>query len=187
MTDKIIIQNKPPKSPAAAGILSGFFPGAGQLYNGEGAKALLFFLIFAGCISMMPRGPHPFLPLVFAAFYIYQIIDAVQTAKAVNLKSAEAAATAGGAPGSAPAGTPIIGAPGGAGFAASGPAATSAVPDKPAAQGSVFWGLLLMAIGAIFLLANFNIVELDQILEFWPVAVILIGLKIIFESLRKRD
>ena len=88
MTDKIIIQNRPPKSPAAAGILSGFFPGAGQLYNGEGGKALLFFLIFAGCISMMPRGPHPFLPLVFAAFYIYQIIDAVQTAKAVNLKAA---------------------------------------------------------------------------------------------------
>ena len=63
MTDKIFIQNRPPKSPAAAGILSGFFPGAGQLYNGEAPKALIFFLIFAGCISMMPHGPMPFLPL----------------------------------------------------------------------------------------------------------------------------
>jgi TM2 domain-containing membrane protein YozV len=187
MTDKIIIQNKPPKSPAAAGILSGFFPGAGQLYNGEGAKALLFFLIFAGCMTMMPRGPHPFLPLVFAAFYIYQIIDAVQTAKAVNLKSAEAAAAAAGAPGSAPAGAPVLGSAAGPGFAAPGSAAASPIAGKPIAQGSVFWGLLLMAIGAIFLLANFDVVELDQILEFWPVAVILVGLKIIFESLRKRD
>jgi TM2 domain-containing membrane protein YozV len=171
MTDKIIIQNRPPKSPAAAGILSGFFPGAGQLYNGEGGKALLFFLIFAGCISMMPRGPHPFLPLVFAAFYIYQIIDAVQTAKAVNLKAAA------GEPGAAPAGFPT----------ASGQAAAAAAPEKPAAQGSVFWGLLLMAIGVIFLLANFNVFQLDQILDFWPVAVILVGIKIIFDALRKRD
>jgi hypothetical protein len=184
MTDKIIIQNRPPKSPAAAGIFSGFLPGAGQLYNGEGSKALLFFLIFAGCISMMPHGPHPFLPLVFAAFYVYQIVDAVQTAKAINLKALNAVM---GEPGTAPTGSPAAGTAGAPGFAASGPIPAAGMPDKPAAEGSVFWGLLLMAVGAIFLLSNFNLVELDRILDFWPVAVILIGLKIIFDALRKRD
>ncbi len=180
MTDKIIIQNRPPKSPAAAGILSGFLAGAGQLYNGEGSKALIFFIIFAGCISMMPHGPHPFLPLVFAGFYIYQIIDAVQSAKAINLKAAAAAGQAG-APADGPAGS--------SSFAASGQAAMAAPAsaEKPSPQGSVFWGVLLMAIGAIFLLANFDIVSLDRIMDFWPVAVILIGLKIIFDSFRKRD
>ena len=171
MTDKIIIQNRPPKSPAAAGILSGFFPGAGQLYNGEAPKALLFFLIFAGCISMMPRGPHPFLPLIFAGFYIYQIIDAVQTAKAINLKALGEAAARGRRPDRAPAAASRPPAP----VQAAGP------------EGSVFWGLLLMAIGVIFLLANFDILQLERILDFWPVAVILIGLKIIFDSLRKSD
>jgi hypothetical protein len=167
MTDKIIIQNRQPKSPAGAGILSGFFPGAGQLYNGEAPKALLFFLIFAGCISMMPRGPHPFLPLIFAGFYIYQIIDAVQTAKAINLKAlGETAAAAG------------IDAPA---------AACPPAPAKPEPQGSIFWGLLLMSIGAIFLLANFNLLSIERILDFWPVAVIVIGLKIVYDSLRKND
>jgi len=167
MTDKIFIQNRPPKSPAAAGILSGFFPGAGQLYNGEAPKALIFVLIFAGCISMMPRGPHPFLPLIFAAFYIYQIIEAVQTANAINRRALNEMAA--------------------------GPAAGAAAPsipaasDKAPAQGSVFWGLLLMGLGGVFLLANFDVIAIDRIWDFWPVIVIVIGLKMIFDYSRKKD
>ena len=167
MTDKIFIQNRPPKSPAAAGILSGFFPGAGQLYNGEAPKALIFFLIFAGCISMMPRGPHPFLPLIFAAFYIYQIIEAVQTANAINRRALNEMAAG-------PAGGESI------------PPAPPA-PIKAPAQGSVFWGLLLIAVGGVFLLANFDVIAIDRIWDFWPVIVIIIGLKMIFDYSRKKD
>jgi TM2 domain-containing membrane protein YozV len=164
MTDQIIIQKRPPKSPAAAGILSGIFPGAGQLYNGEPTKALLFFIIFAGTISMMPHGPHPFLPLVFAGFYFYQIIEAVQTAKAINQK-----ALLQGEP--APAMTP--------------PAEADA---SPARSGSVFWGIVLMALGAIFLLSNFEIIDYERIFDFWPVIVIIIGLKMIADYfLKKKD
>ena len=164
MTDKIIIQNRPPKSPAAAGILSGFFPGAGQLYNGEAPKALIFFLIFAGCISMMPHGPHPFLPLIFAAFYIYQIIEAVQTAHAINRKALNEL-TADPAAGPAPFAPPV--------------------PVKAPAQGSAFWGLLLIGLGVVFLLANFDVIAIDRIGDFWPVIVIVIGLKMIFDYSRK--
>jgi TM2 domain-containing membrane protein YozV len=167
MTDKIFIQNRPPKSPAAAGILSGFFPGAGQLYNGEAPKALIFFLIFAGCISMMPHGPMPFLPLVFAAFYVYQIIEAVQTASAINRKALNAMAAAPGDDVSAP---PV-----------------PAAPIKLPAQGSAFWGLLLMGLGVVFLLANFDVIAIDRIWDFWPVIVIVIGLKMIFDYSRKKD
>ncbi len=167
MTDKIFIQNRPPKSPAAAGILSGFFPGAGQLYNGEAPKALIFFLIFAGCISMMPRGPMPFLPLVFAGFYIYQIIEAIQTANAINRKSLNdmTADPAAGAP--APSAPPV--------------------PVKALTQGSIFWGLLLIGLGLVFLLANFDVIAIDRIWDFWPVLIIVIGLKMIFEYSRKKD
>jgi len=168
MTDKIFIQNRPPKSPAAAGILSGFFPGAGQLYNGEAPKALIFFLIFAGAITMMPHGPHPFLPLIFAAFYVYQIIEAVQTATAINRKALESAA---GGPVDA-AGTPVPASP---------------VPAPLPAQGSAFWGLILIGLGVVFLLANFDLVAIDRIWDFWPVIVIVIGLKMIFDYTRKKD
>jgi len=163
MTDQIIIQKRPPKSPAAAGILSGFFPGAGQLYNGEPTKALLFFIIFAGTISMMPHGPQPFLPLVFAAFYFYQIIDAVQTAKAINQKALLQTEPA-------PLATP----------------ATAAVAETAPRSGSVFWGFILMALGAIFLLSNFEVFDYDRIFDFWPVIVIVIGLKMIADYYTKK-
>ena len=164
MTDQIIIQKRPPKSPAAAGILSGIFPGAGQLYNGEPTKALLFFIIFAGTISIMPHGPHPFLPLVFAGFYIYQIIEAVQTAKSINQKAFLQSEPA-------PAVTP-----------------TAAADASPARSGSVFWGIVLMALGAIFLLSNFEIIDYERIFDFWPVIVIIIGLKMIADYfIKKKD
>ena len=167
MTETVIIQRKPPKSAVAAGILSGIFPGAGQLYNGQYSKALLFFVIFAGLISIMPHGPGPFVPLVFAGFWFYQLIEAVQTAKAINIQAA--GGTAGPAPGS--------------------PAA-AAVPDfesLPAASGSIFWGAVLMAIGAVLLLGNFDVLDYDRILDFWPVIVIAIGIKMIVDYLRKKS
>ncbi len=165
MSEKIIVQKRPPKSPAAAGILSGFFPGAGQLYNGEAPKALLFVIIFAGAISMMGHGPEPFLPLVFAAFYIYQIIEAVQTAKTINQKALEVEIREAG--GTVPAEAPR--------------------PAKPEPRGSVFWGLVLMGLGVVFLLVNFNIIDSDRIWDFWPVAIIVIGIKLIFDFYRKSD
>jgi TM2 domain-containing membrane protein YozV len=167
MTEPItIIQRKPPKSPAAAGILSGVLPGAGQLYNGEATKALLFFVIFAGLISIMPHGPQPFIPLLFAAFWFYQIIEAVQTAKAVNLRALGAEVPA--SPGS-----PAVAAP----------------PDIRASEpsGSIFWGGILIAIGAVLLLGNFDILDYDRIFDFWPVIVIAIGIKMIVDYLRKKS
>ena len=165
MTDQIIIQKRPPKSPAAAGVLSGIFPGAGQLYNGEPMKALLFFIIFAGAISMMPHGPHPFMPLIFAAFYIYQIIEAAQTAKEINQKALAANEA----------------------VQAAAPPAAVPLDTRPAPRnGSVFWGLILMGLGVIFLLSNFEIINYERIFEFWPVIIIVIGLKMISDYFLKK-
>jgi len=161
-----VTYKKPPKSPAAAGILSGFFPGVGQLYNGEYLKGILFLIIFAGLISLQPHGGQPFPGLILAGFYVFQIIEAVQTAKSINLQAQ-------GAPG-APASPAIPGA---------------STPAKPAPKsGSVFWGLGLMALGAIFLLANFDILDYDRIFDFWPVLIIIVGIKMIFDySIKKKD
>jgi hypothetical protein len=165
MTDRIIIQKRPPKSGAAAGVLSGLFPGIGQIYNGQYGKGILFVVIFVGLITMQPHRGQPFQALLLAAFYIFQVIEAVQAAREINRLAlaenggeAAAPATAG----------------------ATGPAA-------PARSGSIFWGATLMAIGAIFLLGNFEIIDYDRIFQFWPVLVIVIGLKMIADYFSKKS
>jgi TM2 domain-containing membrane protein YozV len=83
----------PPKSPAAALLLS-LFPGLGQIYNGQPAKALVFFfaqvasIYAASTIDGMPYGF--FIPFV----YLYNLVDAWRSASMINAR----AAGGGGAP-----------------------------------------------------------------------------------------
>lgn len=167
MTDKIIIQKRPPKSPAAAGILSGLFPAAGTLYNGQIEKAILYLVIFAGLVTFNARsaGPQPFTGIILAFFYVFQIIDAVNGAKEINRR----ALLENGA--DAPAG----------------PLADQPPVPEAAPSGSIFWGIVLIALGAIFLLANFNVIDFDRIFDFWPVVVIVIGLKMIADYFSKKN
>jgi len=160
MTDRIVIQKRPPKSGAAAGILSAIFPGIGQIYNGQYVKGVLFLAIFTGLVTMQPHAGQPFQALMLAGFYIFQIIEAVQSSKEIN----RLALGENGAP--------------------------APLPPTPAAQarsGSVFWGIVLMALGGIFLLGNFEIIDYDRIFDFWPVIVIVIGLKMIADYFTKKS
>jgi len=173
MEDNIAIENKapapekaavqerpaaarPPKSPALAGILSFFFPfGVGPFYNGETVKGFIYLVIFAGLVSLQGHGnAQPFGALLLAGFYFYQIIDSVTTAGRLNRR-----AVAGGAP------------------------EEEAVMAAPEAlkSGSIFWGLLLILIGTVLLLGNFGAVSYRVIFDFWPVVVIIIGVKLIFD------
>lgn len=76
------------RSPAVALMLSFVFPGAGQIYNGQMAKALFVFLAFAGSIyGVIEAGPIPFaLCIPFA--YFFNIIDAYRSAVLLNARSA---------------------------------------------------------------------------------------------------
>ena len=115
----------------------------------------------------MPHGPQPFIPLLFAGFWFYQLVEAVQTAKAINVQAA-----------------------GGASAAAPGSPAAAPLPEFepfPAASGSIFWGAVLMAVGAVLLLGNFEVLDYDRILDFWPVIVIAVGIKLIVDYLRKQS
>ncbi|MCJ7563314.1 MAG: DUF5668 domain-containing protein [Candidatus Aminicenantes bacterium] len=168
MTEKIIIQKRPPKSPAAAGILSGIFPGIGQIYNGQYTKGILFLVIFIGLITMQPHGGQPFQGLLLAGFYIFQIIEAAQSAKEINRLALVAN------------GLEVSG-------QATAPKTLEAEVAKSAKSGSVFWGIVLMALGAIFLLSNFDVIDYDRIFNFWPVIVIVIGLKMIADYFAKKN
>jgi Domain of unknown function (DUF5668)/B-box zinc finger len=75
-------------NPAVAGILAGFFPfGVGAVYTGQYAKGLAHLLIFVGLILGMNQGDplDTICGLVFAFFYVWQIIDSVRTAKALQI------------------------------------------------------------------------------------------------------
>lgn len=154
MENKVIVKN-PPKSPALAGVLSFFFPGTGALYNGQISKGLIFILIFAGLVTMQTTGEgQPFAGLILAGFYIFQIIDAAQTAKRINLKALQGEE-----------------------------AEDVKVEEFPAfvQTGSVFWGIILMGLGVIFLLGNFDVLNYSTIFDFWPLVVIAIGLKLVLD------
>lgn len=77
-------------NPAVAGILAGFFPfGVGAVYCSQYAKGLAHLVIMVLLIvfesSDIPDFMHAALGVGIAFFYVYQIIDAVRTAKALQM------------------------------------------------------------------------------------------------------
>ena len=72
-----------PKSPGLAAFLS-LFPGLGQVYNGQVARAFVFFFGFVGSIYLTAEG-YPF-PFAFAIPFVffYNMIDAWKGSTAIN-------------------------------------------------------------------------------------------------------
>jgi hypothetical protein len=74
-----------PKSPGLAAFLS-LFPGLGQVYNGQIARAFVFFFAFVGSIYLTSEGyPFPFafcIPFVF----FYNMVDAWKGASLINAR-----------------------------------------------------------------------------------------------------
>jgi len=75
-------------NPALAGILAGFFPvGVGAVYTGQYAKGLAHLVIFAFLIYALEHGGawDALFGIAMGFFYFYQIIDAVRSAKAIQM------------------------------------------------------------------------------------------------------
>ena len=77
-------------NPTVAGILAGFFPiGVGAVYCSQYAKGLSYLVITVLLIvaqsSNVPWYMHLFLGVGMGFFWFYQIIDAVRTAKAIQM------------------------------------------------------------------------------------------------------
>lgn len=142
-------------NPTVAGILAGFFPfGVGPVYTGQYAKGLahlaIFVLLVAGA-NASDNGHSEALGIIcgfgIAFFYVYQIIDSVRSAKAIQLAQPipdpfGLAATFGG-------GTKIE---------------TSKIP---------MGAIVLILLGVLFLLHTMGLgLGLDR---FWPLILIFIG------------
>jgi hypothetical protein len=77
-------------NPAVAGILAGFFPiGVGAVYTGQYAKGLshlvIMVLMILGVSSDLPWYMITFIAISMGFFYVYQIIDAIRSAKAIQM------------------------------------------------------------------------------------------------------
>jgi TM2 domain-containing membrane protein YozV len=81
----------PIKAPWVALLLSLMIPGLGQIYNGQFAKALTFFIAFSGSIYLITEG-HPLPFAVFLPFIIFSnMIDAFRSATLINARGTKAA------------------------------------------------------------------------------------------------
>ena len=138
-------------NPAVAGILAGFFPfGVGQVYCSQYAKGLAHLLIFALLIFAANHAGdwEALFGIGIAFFYVYQIIDAVRTAKAIQ------------------AGQPVPDPIGLAqAFGAGQKLETSKVPVG---------AIVLIALGVLFLLHTMGFWEIGFD-RFWPVLIIALG------------
>ncbi len=135
-----------------AGILSGFFPfGVGAVYTGQYAKGLAHLLIFVGLIVGMGQDSplDTICGFAFAFFYVWQIIDAVRSARAIQL----------GQPAPDPLGL-------GQAFGSGEKVDTSRIPTA---------AIVLIGLGILFLLRSSGVFEFS-LDNFWPVILILLGI-----------
>jgi len=138
-------------NPAVAGILAGFFPfGVGAVYTGQYAKGLAHLLIFVGLIIGMDQGNpiDTFCAFAFAFFYVWQIIDSVRTAKAIEL----------GQPPPDPLGL-------GQAFGMGEKVDTSRVP---------IFAIVLIGLGVLFLLETLGVFTYS-VGNLWPIFLIFLG------------
>ncbi|MBZ5705147.1 MAG: DUF5668 domain-containing protein [Acidobacteriia bacterium] len=139
-------------NPTVAGILAGFFPvGVGAVYNTQYAKGLAHLLIFTGLVWGLSSGSDsiaPVLGLSLGFFYFYQIIDAVRSARAIQMGQ--------------PAPDPF------------GLGRTFSAGEKVDAAKIPTGAIILIGLGVLFMLHNlgFWFFNLDH---FWPVILIAIG------------
>ncbi len=147
------------KSPVLAGFLS-MFPGLGHLYLGLYPRGIAFGIAFVISISASAHGRGEFFGPMIAFIWFFAIIDAVRQAHAINRGYV---AESGFAPATAPARRPAAGA------------------------ASLFWGVVLMGLGSLWLIDRY--VDIDwSFFDRWgaPVAFILLGLALVVTHIRRK-
>lgn len=143
-------------NPTVAGILAGFFPfGVGAVYTGQYAKGLahlsIFVLLVAGCNAADSANSDTLAAICgigLAFFYVYQIIDAVRTAKAIQMAQ--------------PVPDPF------------GLAATFGGGTKIETRNIPIGAIVLILIGVLFLLNTMGLTEFG-LGRFWPLILIALG------------
>ena len=182
---------EPPAGTPRPGLaaLLGLIPGVGAMYNGEFAKGFVHVLIFATLIWMTDHVNGIF-GIGIAAFYVYMPIEAYKTARAkeMGLPSPDpfgfntmfastslrrpAPASANAAAGVAP------------GIVAEQTVSTDTAPEETRSRAPI-GAFILIGLGVLFLLDEVGALHFDWIWRFWPLILIVLGVRILMQRQRR--
>ena len=132
----------------------------GAFYNSQPVKGFVYLLIFAALVTIQGEGSaQPFVGILLGGFYFYQIIDSIYSSKSINRR------------------------------ALTGEDVEEVKEELPefVKTGSVFWGAVLLALGVILLMANFDIISYDTVFRFWPIVIIIVGVKLVADFAAKKN
>ena len=154
----VVVSSGP--SPGLAGVLGFFFPfGVGQVYTGQYAKGLAHLIIFVALIFGLTNagnsnndGLAAVLGISLGFFCLYSVIDAVRSAKAIQL-------------GQAP--------PDPFGLARTFTTATGSKAGDP--RQVPLGAVILIGLGVLFLFDTMDILPMHWIGRAWPVILIVLG------------
>lgn len=160
-------------NPVLAGFLGAIPFGVGAVYNGQYVKGLIHLIIFGFLCwgsDNVGGGMDTLFGLGIAFFVIYQIVDAVRTAKARQLGQPIPDDLLGlnrlspAAPGAAPA------------TGGTAPGCCETAENRPPVG-----AIVLVGLGVLFLLANAGWFSFHWLNKLWPLALIAAGIWVIYK------
>jgi len=144
-------------SPGLAFLL-GLIPGVGAIYNGQYVKGLIHVVVLGILIGIVSSGDtadnlQPLFGMMIAVWVFYMAFEAYHTAKKRQL------------------GQPVD-------------EFSSIVPRRGESSNKFpLAPVVLIAAGLLFLLNNLDIIRFGQLLRYWPIALIALGVYLLYERL----
>lgn len=142
-------------SPGLAFLL-GLIPGVGAIYNGQYAKGLVHVFIFGLLMSIADEGHHEPTPLLVMLVMGFFFYMPFEAYHTAQRRQR---------------GLPVD-------------EFSSIVPLKGRAGGYPVGPLVMIGVGIVFLLTNFDLLRISQVLRLWPAGLIVLGLFMLRERLR---
>lgn len=139
----------PPASGVSPGLafILGWIPGVGAIYNGQYAKGLVHALVFGMLVTLAAHSHNDFEPLIGIGIMVFFFYMAFEAFHTAKRRLM---------------GMPVD-------------EFSSLIHFDPNSGRLPVAPVLLIVLGAFFLLANFDLIRVDQILRFWPVGLIGFG------------
>jgi len=143
-------QPNPGVSPGLAFIL-GMIPGVGAIYNGQYGKGLMHVVIFGLLISIIEHS-YGWAPLIALMIAGFWFYMCFEAYHTAKRRQM---------------GQPVD-------------EFSSLIPLKSSGTGTLIAPVILVAAGVLILLSNLNLLDLGQVLRFWPVALIILGAAMLY-------
>lgn len=140
-------------APKSPGLAAilALIPGVGAIYNGQIFKALMYILIFGGLITMQEKTGAQPIPAFLLTGFYIFMIFEAYRTAKAINKRALYSE------------------------------AEEEFEEIEMKKGSIFWGAFLVFLGVVFILGNYDIVPYSTLIDYWPVLLIILGVKLVID------